>query len=733
MPDFNDSAAQEIVAAAQQLLAVCDGAHDKDDAGFNAPDAIQVRNIFKEYELDTLHLRDLWERLRKYKVQLAHFGIDVATLVEPPREAKAKVTLVEINVHESCKDIIFDFGKYTGSSLFDVASDKKGRNYLEWMVGADFREPWKTWAKAALAGNAVEPPKDEKGNVVKATTSKRVAIEHVSDDTYAVLFPKIFKDDFKDAVEGRIWNNAETRWEIPSLQIGKAVSFFEGRGLPVELDDHAKSSLKKERKRRQELDGIRELEDIEIEVPGLKLSLFGYQNVGVAFAKRAGFRVGITDSMGLGKSIEAIACILLNHAISPKYRALICCPGAVRINWAREVEKFTHLTYCIWDSKGPHGDLDATVHIINYDVMLEKYGNIKKFRAMQFDMLICDEAHKLSNKKSGRSQAVNSLVFSGKTLRIPHIVLLTGTPVLKSPSELFQLVHWIDMKRFPNWFSYANRYGAWAKGNLQGRPSTPRNLDELHERTKDIIIRRVQEEVQKDMPPLIVGEVFVELSDAEKREYHQLLIKLFDNARERKKISLPEMAEIQAWLNSKKLPRAHELIDEYVSGGHSVLLFSTRLAPLHETLAKYGEKAALIEGSMSFDKRQVSIDRLQSGDAVVGCLSLNAAGVGINLTAADRVLFLDMDWTPANHLQAQKRAHRTGQMNTVMVNYLVADGTADTILRAMHVEKSAVADEITDGKIVTSKGRVSIFGEFIRRLRKDARVSDFTMEIDDAA
>ena len=132
----------------------------------------------------------------------------------------------------------------------------------------------------------------------------------------------------------------------------------------------------------------------------------------------------------------------------------------------------------------------------------------------------------------------------------------------------------------------------------------------------------------------------------------------------------------------------------------------------------YGDKAALLTGEMNRNERQNSIDRLVNNEAKVGCFSLTAAGMGIDglQKVIDTVVFLNMDFVPANHEQAEDRTHRIGQTNQVQAYYMICPDTIDEYMRDILKEKQQVADLIVDGALITPENNKSFFKQFIRKI-----------------
>ena len=438
----------------------------------------------------------------------------------------------------------------------------------------------------------------------------------------------------------------------------------------------------------------------------LRLPLYGYQVIGTKFIDRAGGRCLIADAPGLGKTVQAIAYAQLHNL-----KTLIVCPLSVVVNWQREVKKFTGKDSTIWDSKYYDGNLKNQFHITHYDAVSK---NNQWLRDQEFDLLVCDEATYLKNRQTIRAK---SILGSWKERRkypgvkTKYVIFLTGTPVMSRPIEAFSLLNFLDRDRFNNFFHFTQRYGGW-KG------AAPMNLQDLHDRTKDLVIRRKKEQVLTELPAKQRNDLYVELTKDERKEYNELLKELFGKWRVDGKPSIKHMPKLQGFLIDKKVPRLVEMIDEFLDNDKPILIFSNYIAPLKFLLEHYGTQAALLTGEMNRNERQESIDRLTTGKAKIGLFSLMAAGMGIDglQHKIDTVVFLNCDFVPANHEQAEDRTHRIGQTAQVQVYYMLCDGTIDEYMRDILKEKQAVADMIVDGALVTPDRQKSYFKEFVRRL-----------------
>jgi SNF2 family DNA or RNA helicase len=448
--------------------------------------------------------------------------------------------------------------------------------------------------------------------------------------------------------------------------------------------------------------------DIVKNIGILKTQLYDFQAVGVEFVERAGGRAMIADSMGLGKTCQAIA-----YAHMKNHKTLVVAPKSVIVGWQREILKFTGKKATIWYSTEKSGRIDAQYHLINFDIVEKR---AKELRDAGFDLLVVDEATYIKNRKTKRTK---SLLGCGKQKRIypgiktKEVIFLTGTPVLNRPVEAFSLLNFLDPARFASLYQFTQKYGGW-----QG--SEPRNLDDLHDRTKDLVIRRLKKDILTELPKKQRNDLYVELSKTEQKEYADLLNKLFRKWRSLGKPTIGEMPAIQNYLISKKMSRLHEMIDELLEQDRGVLVYCCYVNPLKQLADHYGNKASMVHGSMNSTERQISIDSLASGKTKVGLFSLGAGAMGIDglQHSIDTVIFLDRWWTPSTHEQAEDRLYRMGQTKQVSAYYMVCTGTIDESMSDLFTEKLAIVEQIVDGKIITNPSTKSIFKDFVRQLKK---------------
>ena len=615
--------------------------------------------------------------------------------------------------HPSADRAIFTWGKYKGHTIGHVFNNNP--SYLKWIINTvGIPTEWQEAAKLTLEGKDIGHLKIAKTNSSISTTPKtsavstaKVSVVLVDSKKAAIImsYNPTLTARFKYEIDGRVWNAKDHQWEFPSVHLPKVFALFGKEN--IKCGDDVLKKLSSLEERRVALDEIRKQEDDDIEIKGMKLDPFPYQKVGVRFIDRADGRCMIADAPGLGKTMQAIA-----YAQYKNLRTLIVCPLSVVPNWRKEIEKFTGKKSTVWTAKERDGKPGNQFHIVHYDAVGKIVGDLKKH---EFDLLVCDEATYLKNRQTIRAKSIlgswkERRKFPG--IKTKHCLFLTGTPVMSRPIEAFSLLSFLDKERFNNFYHFVERYGGW-KGE------GARNLADLHDRTKDLVIRRLKSQILTELPAKQRNDLYVELTTAEQKEYEKLLHEIFGKWKIEKP-SIGHMPKLQNFLISKKLPRVIEMVDEYLDNDRPILLFSSYLGPLKELEKHYGKKAAILTGEMNSKDRQASIDRLVSGEAKVGLFSLMAAGMGIDglQHVMDTVVFLNMDFVPANHEQAEDRTHRIGQKGQVQVYYMNCADTIDEYMRDILREKQAIADMVVDGALITPEKTKSFFKQFIRKINE---------------
>lgn len=468
---------------------------------------------------------------------------------------------------------------------------------------------------------------------------------------------------------------------------------------------------------------------------------FDHQREGMAFLMTLGLadarlRGGIlADSMGLGKTVQSICAA---NARFPEGRILVVCPASLKTNWRNEIWKWLGNQETIQIMKGTSDIVgDARWVIINYDIILNY---VDQLRAVGFSLLISDEAHNLRNPETQRSIAIAGCAakrakgtpgqpgYKPPREAQPGIAetcqqswMLTGTPILNRTKELFNLLKIIGHPLGQDWWRFASRYCA-ARSNGWGMNfNGSSNLGELAAKMANCYLKR-----QKDLlnlPPKIQSPRPVDLTDAELNAYHDAVDAMLGrlDGQEDDACILAELNALKLQTARVKMASTVEAAREVVDEGGKVLVFTFYKEVLDALQEEFGNSCVRIDGSVSPAKRQDIVDAFQNDPSKVVFLGqIDAAGVGLTLTAAETVIVNDYPWTPGILYQAEDRCYRIGTTGTVNVYYQEAEGTFDAKLKAILDEKNTVIDAFESGADIASKARMNVVRKLLKEIKKDA-------------
>jgi SNF2 family DNA or RNA helicase len=405
----------------------------------------------------------------------------------------------------------------------------------------------------------------------------------------------------------------------------------------------------------------------------------------------------LADDMGLGKTTSAIIAALESGA----KKVLIICPASLKINWQREIDNYSDRKVLIVEGRKWGSTFDF--YIINYDI-IKNYHTTEKSEDSEayqlivkegFDLVIIDEAHYVSNPTAQRTKLINDIVN-----KIPKVWLLTGTPMTSRPINYYNLLKIVNSPIALNWQSFVRRYCAGYQFNVGGKKiwntSGASNLDELRDMTKNIILRRMKTDIL-DLPEKIITPVFLDLKstfyDEELEDF--MRISKDNQKNESITVTLNRLMKIRQVIAYEKVPYTCELIDKFIEQGKKVIVFTNFTMSLDMIHEKYKKNSVTLDGRMSKDRRQESVDRFQNDDKIKIFISnIKAGGVGITLTAAETVIMNDLSFVPSDHSQAEDRAYRYGQKNSVLVYYPVFENTIERIVYNILQKKKGIIDQV---------------------------------------
>ena len=525
---------------------------------------------------------------------------------------------------------------------------------------------------------------------------------------YAVKFDRYRQqvvDKLKSSVSIRWWDKQTGAWLIPATNKCKAeldqLTYYVRHFEPVQWGTVAQLQTE---------------EDVAFQIPempeldgdhGLKVQPYPYQLQGIARGLQLKRFIN-GDDMGLGKSLESIATI--NKADA--FPCLVICPNVVKINWQREWHKFTDkkamvLTDSVRDSWPFFWQTGMNqVFIVNYESLrkyfvrritkaekwtlkdVEFHNTIKLFKSV-----IIDESHKVKSTATQQTKFCKGIA-SGKE----YIILLTGTPVVNQPKDLVAQLGIMDrMIDMGGWKGFMLRYCSG--------PNQASNLKELNYRLwKHCFFRREKSKVLTQLPDKVRQIVSCEITN--RKEYMDAERDLIDYLKRYKeaddeKIQKSLKGEVMVRIGilkditaRGKLKEVIDFVKDFRENGKKIILFCN----LHEIVDRLMiafPSAVCVTGRQNMQEKQASVDAFQKNPKtdVIIC-SIKAASAGITLTAASDVAFIELPWTYADCDQAESRAHRIGQKDSVNCYYLLGRRTIDQKLYRIIEEKKHISNAV---------------------------------------
>ena len=434
----------------------------------------------------------------------------------------------------------------------------------------------------------------------------------------------------------------------------------------------------------------------------LKTELLPYQLDGIAFAVGKGRSI-IADDMGLGKTIQGIGVAELLAQDADISKVLIICPASLKSQWRLEINRFSdrscQLVLGKAHERAEQYDGPAFFTVCNYEQVLRDILSIER---VKWDLIILDEGQRIKNWAAKTSRLV-------KALKSTFALVLTGTPIENRLDELFSIIEFIDDRRLGPAFRFFNRYRVT---NEKGRLLGYKNLDDLRENLKPVLLRRTRNKVIKDLPPRTTEvrripptDEQLDLHNGHKRIVSTIISKKYisemDLLRLQKALLMCRMAANSTFLVDKnppgyssKLDELDVLLDQLMGEeDRKVVLFSewtTMLNLIQPLLEKRNLSYVRLDGSVPQKKRQGLINQFRRDPECRLFITTNAGSTGLNLQAANTVINVDLPWNPAILEQRIGRAHRMGQKRPVQIFLLVTEDTLEESLLATLSAKQAL-------------------------------------------
>ena len=405
------------------------------------------------------------------------------------------------------------------------------------------------------------------------------------------------------------------------------------------------------------------------------VELFPFQNAGTRFLIEQDGNALIGDEMGLGKTMQTLA-----YAAAKGRRVLVVCPRVVRKNWLREATRFFPDYFKGRELKASELRKTGQPDLSQDNIVTVNYESLHKFlpaiEAAGFDTIVIDESHRMKNPKAKITQTLKKL---GKPMK--HKILLSGTAIKNKKVELFEQLELIR----PGMFRSAEELKMATTGSVAHKLS-------------DVYLARAKKEVLKDLPPKISNIIKMDVP----------LDDLPETPRE-----IGEISRAKADLAVAKTGATTDFVKEILSSSDSnVLVFSDSKEAAYELKAKLGDVAVLHTGDQNEKQKEAAISHFdpatrKAGDPVrVFVATTQSAGIGINLQTADKVVFNDLPWTPADLRQAEDRAYRIGTTSAVNVYWNTVEGHEfDELIAETIKRKYELAKKVLEKKQLTPEER----------------------------
>ena len=507
------------------------------------------------------------------------------------------------------------------------------------------------------------------------------------------------------ALRARFWDPDTKRWEIEYRELNELKSALSSFNWVIENEDIVPDAI--------ELDSSVKF----------KTSPMSHQVEAVAFGLDHS-RFLLADDQGLGKTKEVIDLALIRKkAQNFKHCLIICCVNSLKWNWLEEIEKHSYETGYILGQRnlkrsgkvyiGSNADkladlkelgtgsaIDSHYFIITNIESLRNEGVASELKRLCdagiINMIAADESHRCKNLETKQGQGLIQL-------QPYYRVAMTGTPLINTPLDLYSILKWLgyepyEFKQFKYHFC---QYDEW--GNIVGY----KNIDQLKAQLSAIMLRRTKGEVL-DLPEKIYKTEYVDLTEEQKKLYNQVIYDAVKSDEEENECILAtkqKLRQVSGGIGpfsfikaNPKLDRLDQLVEEAVYSGTKVLVFSNWIqgvTPAVEKLKRFNP--VVITGETPDSDRQAIVNKFQKDDSVkVFIATTGAAGVGLTLTAATEVIFLDEPWSNAAKEQAIDRCHRIGTTSSITIHTLIAYGTYDEDVHDTVIGKKHLSDRIVE-------------------------------------
>lgn len=468
--------------------------------------------------------------------------------------------------------------------------------------------------------------------------------------------------------------------------------------------------------------------------------LFQFQKEGVEKMLAMNSNILLADEMGLGKTPQASFYLKLKENCLP---ALVVCPASLKMNWSREVEKWSGYKTYILDGRKPQKLTDDfikkyPVWIINYDILGEenKEAKEKEMKARKeakekkqkrrkllvkvdgwcdelithnFNTLVCDEVQYIAEKETIRARAIFQI---SKALPKMKKLFISGTPYETRTSQFFTCLNLLEPRKFPDEWKFKMRYCNPVKTFFGWKFDGLTNGDELHEKISKFMIRRLKNDVLTQLPLKLRAIVPMQVTPEERKLYDEIDLQFEEDIRagvKDKKSQLGHIAHLkQASYRAKEKAVIRWIKDYLTFQNQKLVVFIYHRSTYESLMNEFGYCSVGLTGATPPAQRQSIVDKFQNDEKIFLFIGqIKASGVGLTLTKASATCFVEFGTTAPQHEQAEDRVHRIGQQaDSVMAYYLILeDSIEQDIMTTLERRNKDMK------KVLNNENDVSLFGD----------------------
>lgn len=435
--------------------------------------------------------------------------------------------------------------------------------------------------------------------------------------------------------------------------------------------------------------------------------------------ERFGGRPLVAADPGLGKSLISLLWARWNPDIRP---IVIVCPASLKWNW--EDQAYMHFGERCVILSTTKASVDQTktsykIIIINYDILKPWMSVLQN---LDPQLVIIDECHYLINRNSLRTRMVRKLCNG-----VPHVIALSGTPLLSKTKELWPILNILNPREFSNYYSYCHEFTNASLSPWGWKFEGARNTDKLHRKMIcTCMIRIRKKDVLKQLPDkqrIVIPLEIEKRKDYEKAkdDFIKFLTQINPAKAERaaKAQALVKIGYLKQLAASLKMKYVLEWIDDFLEeSDEKLIVFGIHKEIIKKLEDRYKHICVVVDGEVVGKDRQIAVNQFQTNSKVrlfIG--NINAAGVGLTLTAASTVATIELEWNAAKHNQADDRAHRIGSKGLVTCYYLIAKDTIESKLLKLIQESQKVFDAVLEGN--ANFDNFSLHDELMKELLKE--------------